>query len=495
MRAVLEARWFKSLFGALAIVYFATSLLRFVVHPSGSHTHRQSDTIGMSMEFAQDLKERGLVALDFIAYPKILQKGLKDGINASEFPLLGFLTGPFFLVGKPELGIFISCLSLLLFNFFTAGFFLPRFLSFYGVKISGSSALLLYLATATLAHQTNVLMPEGLAFPMLLMGMTLLLEADRNRRRYFLELIPGIILCNLAIAVKPTVILGLGAYLIIARAGAIGPILASLILTLFWYAFHVKAILAFAQGPQIFAQAQFSPVDRLREVGFSRLGLLMSRETFNGQFPMFTGWLWIACAVWKKEWKIILAYVVALVAAIALDGNHIIFHSYYFIGTSFFALILIARVLAETRNHSGLHLALTLTLIWGAAYSIRENVWTWARDSDYFRKSQWETAEKARALIPKTAHLVTDDGPYPLKLLLIGRSGTNSGTFALKQCEQAEYKKLELAIVRSSPKDLRDLPNFLCGRLAETHLINTPYDLWSVTLLPAAARETVPAAE
>src|SRR5947207_1660778 len=119
-RSVPLEKWLSRIVIVGISLFIITSIQRFSVHPSGGHTQRQSDSIGMSMAFAEELKTRGLGAFDFFIYPKVLQKGPYDGINASEFPLLNVLIGPLFLLGSPWLGVFLGSLLVLIIHLITA---------------------------------------------------------------------------------------------------------------------------------------------------------------------------------------------------------------------------------------------------------------------------------------------------------------------------------------------------------------------------------------
>ncbi len=467
----------------LISIFVATSLQRFSIHPSGAHTYRQSDTIGMSMMFAQELQTRGIAALDFIIYPQVLQKGLSDGINASEFPLLNVITGPFYLFGSPWMGVFLSSLFILLLNLYTSYHYLPRLLRFWKVEIDGKMGMLLWFAAPTLAQQTNTIMPEGLAFPLMIIGICLILRAPQKWNQSLL----GILFCNLGVAVKPTLIItlaGVIALLIIKenRKYSLRYVMAtlmSIVLPAYWYTVHAKNILSFAQGPQIFALAHFDPLTQLKEVGLTGVLGLMKDQLNQGGLPMFVGWIWVVVALLSREWIPLLLYLLALIAAICLDGTHIAVHSYYFIGTCLFSLLLMTRVLARTQKHLALHRFLFILLIWGVIYNIRLNVWTWARDSHYWHVDFWKMGEKANALIPHSYHLVSDDGPYPQRMLFIGRSGTIGRDHPWAICDHPNYSQLPLAIVSEN----KPLPATFCeGRTLEIRSIRTSFAKWLVVL-------------
>jgi len=481
----LKGRWLTCLCWLLIAVFVASSLQRFVVHPSGGHTHRQADTIGMSMMFAEDLQGHGLRALDFVAYPKVFQRGLQDGINASEFPLLNLVTGPFFLLGSPLTGVFLASLLVLLLNLWAAYWYLPRHLRFWNVQVDSKTALLLWFCAGTVASQSNVMMPEGVALPLVLIGTTHILEAGLNWKKLLL----GILVCNLGVAAKPTVAVAMAALPAIALLvreqrhqgmKLIFAMGASLVFPAFWYLPHAKHVLSIAQGPQIFALAQLHPIASLKQVGWHGLLELCRREPYHGQFPMFVGWIWILAAISLGEWLAVLIYFTALIAAISLDGAHIFVHAYYFIGTSLFALVIMARVLARTAKKRRIHALLLMLVFWGVLFNIRGNVWVWARNSDYWRIDHWKTGSIARSMIPNSYHLITDDGAYPLKMLFIGRSGTAANGSVLDVCNRGAYLSIPLAIVT----DQSPLPAQICpGRRVEIKTAETSFERWSVILV------------
>lgn len=471
----------------LISLFFLTAIQRFWVHPSGGHTHRQADTIGMSMAFAEQVRERGVSAFDFLFYPRILQHGLLDGINAAEFPLLNVIGGfGFLLSSDPWVGVFISALMILMLNFFVAFFSLPKVLRAWQVDTEGAICLLFWFAGSTVAAQSAVIMPEGVAFPLVIAGMAELLDS-RSRIIHFVF---GVFLCTLGIAVKPTAVIAMGALLALPvfvevqrkfwRRFSLGFIL-SLVFPAWWYTVHAKSILNFAQGPQIFALAHFNPLERLRELGFSDVFWLMRREAYQGQFPMFVGWLFLVLAGLMREWVPIVLYLVSLLFAMALDGEHIKAHYYYFIGSSIFSVLVMARVYGLVKSQPVIKAFLLIVLSWGVIYNIRGNIWVWARDSMYWKVNLWDMGSEARKIIDRQYHLVTDDGAYPLKLLFIGRSGSAFGGNVYQACSQDEYRHRPLALVSEAPPP-RGLV-FCDGRATEFNVIDLKFAKWFVTLV------------
>ncbi len=469
-------------------VFAVTSVQRFWVHPSGGHTHRQSDTIGMSVAFAEQVRERGLKAIDFLIYPRILQHGFRDGINASEFPLLNVIGGIGFLIGSnPWVGVFLSSLLILLINIYVAYTHLPKLLRAWNIEVSGAACLLLWFAGGTLASQANIVMPEGIAFPLVIAGVVHFLQA-RNR----LPLAWGVLLCSLGIAAKPTVVIVLGAVLVLPKLTRkyrtqwktllLGCVL-SIIFPTWWYTSHTKHILSFAEGPQIFALASFNPIGNLNEVGMNGLISLLRREPHQGQLPMFVGWFFMITALALGEWIPVVLYLLSLVFAVSLDGTHIYVHDYYFIGTCVFAMILMARVLGAVQKHHYLKILTVIFLTWGVLFNIRSNVWIWARDSQYWKVNFWDMGAESRKVINKNYHIITDDTAYPQKLLFIGRSGTAASGSVYQVCNQSPYSKYSLAIVSDSspPQNI----NLCGGRPLEFKTVETSFAKWYITLIPA----------
>jgi hypothetical protein len=113
-------------------------------------------------------------------------------------------------------------------------------------------------------------------------------------------------------------------------------------------------------------------------------------------------------------------------------------------------------------------------------FNIRVNVWTWARDSEHPRAHLWNLGAEARKVIDNNQHLITDDGPYPHKLLFIGRSGTAAGSGVYEACNQPQYSGRQLAIVSDSPPP----STALCGgRPLDTKTVETSSAKWYVSLV------------
>jgi hypothetical protein len=439
----------------------------------------------MSIELAEQIRERGLAALDFLIYPRVLERGLLDGINASEFPVLNVLGLPGFLI-SPWVGVFFTASLLLLLNLYAAYACLPKLLRAWGVEVDGFVCLLLWFAGGTLASQANTIMPEGLAFPLVVAGIVQLLEAGNNLRRFSL----AILLCTLGIAAKPTVVITLGAAaalpLLVDRhrpqwKWVFAGCFLSVLFPGWWYGVHAKHILSFAQGPQVFALADFNPILKLKQVGWDGLYSMLRREPYQGQLPMFVGWFFIAAGLVLGEWIPVVLYLLSLVAATSLDGPHIYVHGYYFIGTCVFSIILMARVLGAVQSRRFLATLTIVLIAWGVLFNVRGNVWIWARDSQYWKVNLWAMGAEARKVVGSEYHLIADDGPYPLKLLFIGRSGTDAGAQVYQACNRPQYVGRPLALISDSPPPAGAA---LCGgRSQETKIAETSFGEWYVTLV------------
>ena len=458
-----------------------SSLPRVLVHPSGPHTFRQSDTIGMGMAFADDLETRGWRALDYLAYPKILEKGLKDGINAMEFPLLNFLSGFVFLSGFPQASIVLISLLILTLNFWTAYRFLPRYLAQWGVQATPLECTLLWFCSSTLALQSNVIMPEGLSYPLTFMGLTLLLDA-RPRRAW------AALLIGLGIAVKPTSIIALTALPFLLwkqhRLKKSWPLLLwaalPILFAAWWFTAHAHSIVSWASGPQIVPLVRFDPWGQLVGTGWRGILLILQHELREGPFPIFFGMFFLGAAVVLGEFWLVAGYLASVLAVVALAGFHILFHPYYIIGATAFTLPLLARVIMGLRGRTLLrrlaHTVACVAIAWGLLYAIRWNIWTWARDSQLGRVSGWEQGRLAREAIPKRYHLIIPDGQFPQTLLYIARTGTITEGDPFAVCAQPEYQRLPVAIVMGA-----DAPVGNCHRApSRTQLIESSFSRWKI---------------
>jgi hypothetical protein len=488
----------------LVFLFLISAVQRFWVHPSGAHTFRQSDTIGYCISFAEDLHQRGLAALDFLFYPKLLQRGLLDGVNAREFPLLDFLGG-FFFLGRPFIGLFITSALLLAFNFWVAYRYLPRLLRFFKVTVSSSMALVLWFCTVGVAGQSDVIMPEGLGFPMIVLGLVELLEAEGAISKLAL----GMALASIGIAIKPTLVVMLGVLPFLffsdsdTRKNAKKLIFVTALALVFpgwWYTVHAREIIGHFQGPQVAPLGHLEALTKLREVGASGLGRLLFKEAYEDLFPMFVGWIFLILGAIYGEWLLLLFFALGVAFVTSLDGVHTFTHGYYFIGVCIFTLPLMARVLSASKAHRIVHGALITVLFWGVIYNIRVNVWVWARDSQYWQVNLWKQGEIARGLIPDQYHVITDESDYPQRLLFVGRSGSMKSLVGrhgmiigttpapgetvltvFDTCTRAEYRDLPLAIVTVDEPSAELLAK--CGgRKLERRVAESSFAKWYITL-------------
>lgn len=464
---------------ALAFLFFAVFAVSVAVrayyHPSGGHAQRQSDTIGMSISLASDLKTGGVLSwFDFAAYPKVLQRGLMDGVNASEFPLLNLLSCPFFLIG-PHSGTWITSFLLFLFSIFAAFVILPRFFRLWAIDLPPWLCAMIYFAGGSLAEQSHLVMPESFAFNLVLIGTTFILE---SRTKYTWS---GPILCALGIAAKPTVVIVLAVlplWVLIYRPkrDVIWKLFASggaaLVFPFYWYDVHGPAILhAGTHGPQIFALAKFEPLKRWSEVTLSAVPWLIWRNFNTDHFPFWTGALWIALSLYFREFLFFAAYVVACLFAISLDGTHIWIHPYYFIGCSIFSVLLMGRMMQRLRGQNIRFMAVALiALFWGLGYNTRINVWITARDHNL-----WRLGEQARVVAGNDL-LITDDIYYPDKLLRMGSPGAILGEEAVNACENPRYAHQAISVLVD--RALADRPGPCRGKWSSEMLITEPYAEW-----------------
>ncbi len=370
------------------ILFFFSCLLRMTASPTGGHVHRQSDTIGMSVAFANEIKSRGVAALEFLAYPKILQSGLSKGPVASEFPLTNLLTGPFFLLRNPQMGIILGSFLILVLNLGVAGLVFPEFLSYFGLTIRPTLSMLLWFTGSTLSIQTYEIMPEGVGFPLSILGLTLVLS---NRAK-----ILGIFLLNIAIASKPTLVVVLPVVFLLPNffhelrnnpkenTKRLATLAISLIFPIYWYVFHNPYIFNHSDAPQIFKQAALNPIKNLKELGWEGLFALIVREPNEGQFPNFLGLIILGLGLYMRQWLTIIVYLVMIVFVGALDGRHGLIHSYYFIGLAIYAMLLMAKLSEnfETIKQRWIPRVWVGFLMWGLLFNIRTNIWFWARTTD-----------------------------------------------------------------------------------------------------------------
>lgn len=443
--------------------------------------------MGMSLAFALDLLEAPSLLFRDLFYPRILQRGLLNGLNASEFPLLNFLTAPLW-IGEPWIGATASVIFLLGVNLLAALIFLPRLLRLFGVSLSRPLGVTLWFSSQMIAERALMFMPEGFALALVVAGLVLILENSDSLARPKTWL--GILLTGLAVAVKPTLVPAFGVALLWALKTkpesrrtlrvclALG---VALLFPAWWYTVHVETILAMSEGPQIFKRAEVSPLENLRALGWRDSFELLNREIVHNQFPFAMGWIIIALALLRKQWLALLAWLTAFVLILVLGGRHIRAHEYYFIGSSLFAVLLMALTLQSWRSNRIIHALLLAIISFGLLYGIRTNIIT-ARKA---RGTLWAAGAQAAALIPEDHHLITDDSRFPAKLLRIGRSGTIAGSQALKMCTDPRYAGRKLAIVVDMKLFPDGLPATPCQAAAklDAGTVPSPSGAWKVLLV------------
>lgn len=480
-------RRFRQAAFVLAALFVATSAWRFLVNPSGGHVHRQSDTMGMALRFAEEFRHRGLAALDFFLYPRILSSGPFNGINATEFPLLNVIGGFFHLTAEdPFVGFFLTGTFILLVNLYVAYVEFPKLLEAWGVKLEAPVAMLVWLSTAAVASQTNIIMPEGLSIPLAVAAAARILDPKARTRNIAL----GILLANLALAIKPTAVFTLGAVvfapLFRERYAKRAPALlaATALCFLFpgwWFGVQAKVINAAANGPTAFAPANLQLVQNLVNLGPKNIAHLFLQEPYQGQLPMFVGWLFVLAGIFLKEWWAVALYFLALFGSFALGGNAVLWHGYYLVGACGFALLLMGRVLGASGRHRYLRWAALACVVWGVLFEIRINIWVAGRASHHGKLKPYEFGRAVRPEIPAGYAIITDDDNYPKKLLLLGRSGEDAGGRVYTACDQAYYAGQALALVSDAPPPLGQA---ICGgRPREIRHVMSGGMKWYITLI------------
>jgi hypothetical protein len=487
-----RTRWLTwTVLGLLLAVGVAT-LIRGLTVPSGDEMvrMRQSDTLGMSLSLSLELRAHGLSALwQYLRYPTILQRGLLDGINGCEFPLLNVIIAPAFFLSS-AFAAWFGVLFIFTLNLIAGWVFLPRLLRLWGVSIPPYLAVLLWLGTTTAAHQIGVVMPEGLAFPLVVIGATILMEQPR----FTLMSGVGILLCNLGLAAKAPSVIALGTVGFWAlftengrpaRGTLLACIAASLLFPGWWYGLHLKHILEVAQGPQLMAPKYiltqgFNPLARFQEIGISGTGFLLARETALGQFPLGTGWIWLVMALMSGEGFVVALYGIALLGAMSLGGSYMLQHQHHFIGTSLFAMILMARTLARVKDNPWRRGILSATLVFGVGLLLVGDLQT-----SVSTPRRWALGKQAAALIPQDHALITDDSAYPQKMLFIGRPGLGAGPGAVVACAGAEYAGHKIALVLDAK--LYDTQGGIRGPCSDwvtrTERIQSESGTWVVALI------------
>lgn len=471
----------KSVSAILLSFYLGSAAYRAWINPSGAHGQRQLDTAGMSLALALDFQSEGGHAFYRSAFfPRILNRGLSSGVNAVEFPVLNLLTAPFFFLG-PHWGNFLSSLGILILNLIVGLIFVPRWLALWGASLPRIVGTLIYFSIPSIESQAVVVMPEGLSFPLLVIGATWFCE---DLSHGFLQCFKGIALLGLAIAVKPTASIGLLAvvgYLVVTKRKRTEVFLAcfGLVLALlfpgWWYGIHVQEILKQVDGLQIFARAKFEPFSKLQEVGFWGAIQLGVRQINLWQFPIYTGMVWVAWAMIREKFLLTLLCA-SLLAAISLDGAHIWHHAYYFFGAGLVSLSLMAKWCSAGKGKWG---ELYFTLIcWGVLYGVRTNIWVASRTPDW-----WSLAQAMRVETPPEAHWISDDTVDPTKLFFMGKRGEGVGEQVVEICRSPEYRDRSIIFIVDDW-----IPRSKTGSqdcLAQSQVLKeyaTPFSKWRLSL-------------
>jgi hypothetical protein len=458
-----------------------------VWQPNGGHAWRQSSTIAMSLAFAVEAQHRGITALDFLIYPRILDRGVTNGIAICEFPLLNVLTGPFFMFLSPQTAAFVSSFLVLLMNIWTAFRFLPRYFRAWGCDLSPQIVLLMWFGFFRLGEQSVIFMPEGLAFPLTLIGIVYLLENNPLKSAWWV----GVLVAGLGLSVKPTMV-------VVLAAGATAPLfqkeqwkhvvgmwggcILALVFPAWWYGIHAGQLGIMSDAPQYYAPATFHPLARLEEIGWWDGLRLAFEETNAGSFPIYTGLFFVVAALSCWEIGLLGLYILALVLCMALDGRHIIVHRYYFLGLNAISLVIAAKVLSKPGMRSGFQTFFICLLVGGMLFNMRTNLWCWAHGSHEGKTSIWRLGEAAKQLMPENAMLITDDGlGFPYKLMHIGCLGTTAGAQIYEVGRDSALQRKRTMLV-SSTRPPKGFATSICG-IVESHVLVEPQETWYLTLV------------
>ncbi len=402
----------------LIVVVMVASLYRaYSVGPSGAHMHRQTDTLGMTMALADRVRDHGVGEwLSVFAYPRVLQNGPYDGVVASEFQFLSFLTSPFFLVDTPRVGFTLSILLLLGIQLFA----IRRFLRTASDTPAFRQLIYVY-SSVGIGYYLFSFLPEALGFPLALLGIAFF------REKNFLR---SILAFSLAVLVKPVFVVAFFAILfersesgwprLTRRAWAYAVSGLACVSGAIWYGYYTGYILEHFTGPHVFNQAHLDPIANLKSLGFSLSARQFYEEIFFGAFPYGIGLLVLGFFVYARAYREVFLVLLSISALLVLDGIHITLHTYYYVPCGIF--VLEGAIQAEKRFRELANPALmsgfALLFIWGALYLVRTEVWITHRAA-----GRYEIGEQVRASSQAGDLYLTDDGFNPWKLTMIGSSG------------------------------------------------------------------------
>ncbi len=437
----------------ILIVFILSGVGRAWYNPSGAHGTRQVDTAGLSLALAHDYKAEGMRAFaKTMLYPRVLQRGLSSGINAAEFPLLNLITAPFFLI-NPHWGNFLSCIFVLALNLIVAAFTFHRLLKLWNRELPRWLSPLLYFSVGSISFQAGILMPEGLAFPLLIIGAMELCEFLKTK--LYPKALLGTVFLSLSVAVKPMASIGLLILMLFPwidtrlrtnhkfSVSFYLAILISLIFPGWWYGIHAQELSRLTDGIRVFLKADFAPLTKLQEVGLMSSFKLIWRQlnSDTGQWALYSAFFWLPLALFFApiEFGVL---ILSFVAVIALGGAHIWVHFYYFFGAALCSLMVLAKIVRQTFYKPVLGTFCILLLSWGVLYGVRTNIWVMARTPNW-----WPFADSLRRSLPVETHLVTDDFEDATHLLFMGRPGTIAGQSILTICKAEPYRSRRLALL------------------------------------------------
>ncbi|RYZ70932.1 MAG: hypothetical protein EOP09_05360, partial [Proteobacteria bacterium] len=401
----------------LALLVVSVLYRTYSIGMSGAHMFRQSDTFGMALATAERIRMNGLGEwFRILTFPRILQLGPLDGVVASEFPLLSFLSAPFLLVDTPRVGMTLTLLLLMVFQWHAA----KRFIKSLGLSADPSQLIFLY-SSIGIAYYLLVFMPEALGMPLALLGLACF------RERKFLR---SISLLSLAVLVKPVFVIAFFPLLIersqrgwlkLSRnrwSYAVSAL--SVIAGALWYGYHARYLHSHFSGPQIFKQAELRPIQNLQSLGWGGVFTQYWKELGTELFPIWLGGVILAIWCVARAFREIALILGAILLILALDGFHIHFHPYYYvpIGILIFETALWVDRQFKLNHRFNLAFLHRAVFIFGLAFLIRTELWITHRGAGRF-----EMGEEVRKGAGEKSLILTDDGGFPWKMAMIGRSG------------------------------------------------------------------------
>ncbi len=435
----------------LALFVLAT-LFKVSKNPCGAHEHRQLDNAGIGLSMAAEIREHGLFGyFDSVLRPRLLQRDLTNGINITEFPAMFAISGPLYLMGA-RWGTWLTSLVILGLALGAGLWALPRFWELWGIRVDRWWAPIAYFSVPGILYFSTSTVSEGVAFPLFLMGITLLGESWKKHSLRKLAL--GTLLAAIAIATKPPVIWGYLAMAVYALElkprtrvqwlRIVLPVAGSLTIAAWWYGPHARAIASLNPTGQytlaVTMYSRLSPLSKLMEFSWIDYLALAWRQIQKENFPFLVGALLLALGLRQRP-RLGIALGIAFFGAVSLLGRGIVEHAYYFYGLNILSLVVLGEALASRDKKRWLKLAPAVLVAWGFVYSIRTEIWLHARSIDWWRS---QPAVAATAVAP--ALWITDDHSLcPTKLVMSERPGTMAGGRLDSICESNGYKGKAIA--------------------------------------------------